>query len=77
MIRKAAAEQKKKSSGERSPFAAPTELVAEKVGYFVLKDTQVVVFCTNDLCDTLSRAILDVDDDGAVHCVHDLAPVQR
>jgi hypothetical protein len=74
--RKAVPEQKKKSSGERSPFVAPTELVAEKAGCIVWKDTQVF-FYTNNLCDTPSRAILDMDNDDAFHCVHGLAPVQR
>jgi hypothetical protein len=39
--RKATAEQKKKPSGERSPFVAPTKMVAEKAGYIVCKDTRV------------------------------------
>jgi hypothetical protein len=34
-------------------------------------------FYTSDLCATPSRAILDMDDCDAVHCVHGLAPVER
>lgn len=75
--RKHLAEQRKKPPSERSAFVVPTELVAEKAGYIVWKDTKVVVFYTNDLCDTPTRAILDMDDDEAKHCVHGLAPIER
>ena len=43
----------------------------------IWKASKVVIFNTNDLQDTSSRAILDMDDDEAIHCVHGLAPIDR
>jgi hypothetical protein len=68
---------KKKSAEERTQFTPPEELIAENAGYVVWKDSKVVIFYTNDLASTPSRAVLDGTDQEAIDCVHGLAPVWR
>jgi hypothetical protein len=47
--------------------------VAEKAGYIVWKDRKLVIFYTNNLAATPTRAIINGDNDEAIACVHGLA----
>lgn len=77
VLRKAhASEHRRKPPGERTAFLVPTELAVENAGYIVWKDTKIVIFYTNNLCHTPSRAFLDMDDAEAIDCVHG-APIDR
>ena len=75
--RRHAAEQRKKPVARRTPFEAPTELIAEKAGYIVWKDSKLVVFYTNNLAKTPSKPILDGLSKEAIECVHGLAAVHH
>ncbi len=49
-----AAAQRRVEKNNRTPFIPPMDLTAENCGYTVLKDSKVVIFCTNDLSATPS-----------------------
>jgi hypothetical protein len=67
------AAEKKMPANQRTPFVAPTELLAENAGCIVWNDSRLVVFYTNDLASTPSRPILDGTRDEAILCVRGLA----
>lgn len=59
------------------PFIPPMELIAEKCGYVVLKDSKVALFYTNDLSTTPSSPILYSSDEEAITAVNDLGVIRR
>jgi hypothetical protein len=72
-----AAAQRPLQKEQRTPFVPPMELIAEKCGYIVFKDSKVVVFYTNDLASTPSRPILHSSDEEAISAVNGLGYIKR
>jgi hypothetical protein len=70
--RQHAAMQKKKPKTERTPFIPMHEKVHPKAGYIVWKDSNVVIFYTNDLAATPSQNVVVGTDQEAIDCVSGL-----
>ena len=69
--------QKKLAKESRVAFVPPTSDVTDKSGYIVWMDSKVVLFYTNDLAATPTRAIINVTDEQAVMCINGLAEIHR
>ncbi len=51
--------------------------IAEKAGYGVLKDAQVVVFYTNDMKATPTAPTLPMESEEAIHAVNGTCIIRR
>lgn len=61
----------------RIPYQIPSDCIAEKAGFIVFKDSKVVLFYTNDLYQTPTKATLHQDSQEAIQCVNGLAKLSR
>jgi hypothetical protein len=72
-----ATQQRQSQPALRQPFVPPFDHVAENSGFIILKDSNVVVFYSNNLKSTLPERIMNSSDTRAVEIVHGLATIYR
>jgi hypothetical protein len=69
--------QRTLSKSARTTYPAPKTVFAPHAGFIVFMDKKIVIFYTNDLCETPTKLTMQPTDPGAVECVHGLFPIKR
>jgi len=73
----ASQQRRVRSASDRAAFVPPLDSNADRAGFIVFKDSKVVLFYSNDLCENPEEPILLGTDERAIRCVGGLAKISR